>query len=80
MEIAKEYQNLLYSLFNEKLFRMEGTSLENKEGYMEEYIPKSDFIDSAIEILNELVNSNPHHDGYHEKKLKAISVIKKATN
>ena len=32
-----------------------------------------------LEALNELVKSNPHREGYHEKKLKAIAAIKKAT-
>lgn len=32
-----------------------------------------------LEALVELTNANPLHDGYHEKKLKAINAIKKAT-
>lgn len=51
--ISQEYQRLLYGLFREKLFNMEGQTLENEQGLLEEYIPKSEFIDNAVEILNE---------------------------
>lgn len=33
-----------------------------------------------LECLIELVNSNPIHEGYHEKTLRAINAIKKATD
>lgn len=32
-----------------------------------------------LEVLIELTNCNPLHEGYHKKKLKALSVITKAT-
>lgn len=32
-----------------------------------------------LEMLEELVSANPIHNGWHEKKLKAIELIKKAT-
>lgn len=32
-----------------------------------------------LEMLKELINCNPLHKGYHEKKLKAIKLIKEAT-
>ena len=32
-----------------------------------------------LEMLEILANSNPIHDGFHEKKLKAIELIKSAT-
>lgn len=31
-----------------------------------------------LEALQELVNANPMHEGYHEKKLKGIAAIEKA--
>ena len=39
-------------------------------------------ISSAPELLDMLIkltNSNPMHDGYHENRIKAIELIKKAT-
>jgi hypothetical protein len=53
MNLAKEYQQLLFTLFKTKLFNMEGTILE-EEGRMEEYVSKSEFIENCIEILNTL--------------------------
>jgi len=32
-----------------------------------------------LEMLEELVSANAMHEGYHEKKLKAIQLIKEAT-
>jgi len=32
-----------------------------------------------LEMLDELINANPMHEGYHGLKLKAIELIKSAT-
>jgi len=53
LTLSQEYQNLLYGLFKKDLFNLEGKVLKNDEGLMEDYIPKSDFIDASIGILNE---------------------------
>lgn len=52
--LAEEYQNLLYGLFQEKLFRLEGQNMSTEKGLIEEFIAKSDLIESAIEVLNEV--------------------------
>jgi|GEM_PF-5482385 len=52
--LAEEYQNLLYSLFQKDLFSLEGIRMKNKAGLDEEFISKSEFMDSAISVLNEL--------------------------
>jgi len=52
--LAEEYQNLLYSLFQKGLFSLEGVKLKNKQGLDEEFISKTEFINSAISVLNEL--------------------------
>ena len=51
--LAEEYQQLIYGLFKQGLFSMNGLTMENKEGLIEEFIPKSEFIEKSIEILNE---------------------------
>ncbi len=35
--------------------------------------------DKMLEMLQELVSANAMHEGYHEKKLKAIQLIKEST-
>lgn len=52
--IAKEYQSLLYGLFQEKIFKVESVSMKNDDGMIEDYIPKSVLMDNSIEILNAL--------------------------
>ena len=52
--LAEEYQNLLYSLFQKGLFSLEGIRLKNEKGLDEEFISRTEFIDSAISVLNEL--------------------------
>lgn len=51
--LAEEYQQLAYALFQQSLFSLEGTSMKTKEGFIEEFIPKSEMVEKAIEILNE---------------------------
>lgn len=52
--LAKEYQTLLFSLFQKNLFNLDGITKTNPNGMQEEYIPKSIMVESAILILNEL--------------------------
>jgi len=52
--LAKEYQSFLYGLFQTKIFKIEGVSIKNSDGIIEEHIPKSELMDKAIEVLNEL--------------------------
>lgn len=52
--LAKEYQTLLYGLFQEKLFNLEGVKLSDETGCSDDYILKSTIIDGAVEILNEI--------------------------
>jgi hypothetical protein len=51
--LAQEYQQLAYALFQENLFSLEGMEMESKEGLIEEFIPKSEILEKAIETLNE---------------------------
>lgn len=51
--LAQEYQQLAYALFQENLFNMEGFEMKGKQGIIEEFIPKSEMLEKAIEILNE---------------------------
>ncbi len=52
--LAQEYQNLLYSLFQKKLFNIDGITMKNKKGLNEEFVSKTEFMDCAISIVNEL--------------------------
>lgn len=52
LTLAEDYQQLAYALFQEKLFSLEGLTMEGKEGLIEEFIPKSEMIEKAIEVLN----------------------------
>jgi hypothetical protein len=52
--LAKEYQTLLYGLFQEKLFNLEGVKFPDETGCSDDYILKSTLIDNAVEVLNEL--------------------------
>jgi hypothetical protein len=51
MNLSKEYQQLLFTLFKTKLFNLESTVIE-EDGILEEYVSKSVFIESCIEVLN----------------------------
>jgi len=52
LTLAEDYQQLAYALFQEKLFSMSGMTMEDKKGLIEEFIPKSEMIEKAIEVLN----------------------------
>jgi len=52
--LAQEYQALLYGLFQEKMFTLEGVKMDDAHGIPEEYIPKSLVIEKAVELLNEV--------------------------
>lgn len=52
--LAQEYQALMYGLFQEKLFSLEGIKMDDPHGIPEEYIPKSIVIEKAVELLNEV--------------------------
>lgn len=53
LTLAEDYQQLAYGLFQEKLFSMDGLSMNSKDGLIEEFIPKSQMIEKAIEVLND---------------------------
>jgi len=52
--LAKEYQALIYGLFQEKLFSLDGVQMDDAQGIPETYIPKSIMMDKVVELLNEL--------------------------
>jgi len=52
--LTQEYQQLLYSLFQQYLFSLEGTQLKGVNSINEEFISKSEIIEKSVELLNEL--------------------------
>jgi len=53
--LAQEYQAILYGLFQEKLFNIEGCiQLGDNDGIPEPYVPKALVVERGIEILNEI--------------------------
>ena len=58
------------------VWKYDDSFLENQEAEANAKLIAS--APDLLEALQELVNSNPMHDGYHEKKLKAIKAIEKA--
>lgn len=52
--LAKQYQELLYSLFTANIMGLEGDSKLNSEtGMMDTYVAKSELLDAFINVLNE---------------------------
>ena len=53
LTLAKEYQNLLYGLLQEKVMSLDGPTLPDEQGHPVTYISREELVDQLINVLNE---------------------------
>lgn len=69
MTLAKEFQELLYGFFQEKLFKLKGEVLQpSAQELPEEYIKKSELIEICINILNDFGESLDDDKRFNNEK------------